>query len=258
MDDVRVGARFRALRQRLAWRQSDLADRAGVSQALISLIERGRIEQIAVGKLRRIASKLDAEFGTQLRWRGGDLDRLMDESHATLVGRVAEVLRSAGWEVRFEVSYSVYGERGSIDVLAWHERARLLLVVEVKTDLVVLEGTLRKHDEKVRLAPGIAADQFGWRPIAVARVLVLPALSTPRRRVERHATVMAATYPLRAHDLRRWLSAPSGAAAGLLFLDVDRGSGASAGATSRKRVRQTPRRETDRAEIWQTGRRRGG
>jgi transcriptional regulator with XRE-family HTH domain len=237
MDDVRLGARFRALRHRVAWRQVDLADRAGVSQGLISRVERGRIDQISLGKLRRIARQLDAEFGSQLRWRGGDLDRLMDEGHARLVGRVAEVLRAASWEVRFEVSYSVYGERGSIDILAWHETARLLLVVEVKTELIAVEETLRKHDEKVRLAPRISGEQLDWRPIAVARLLVLPALSTPRRRVERHGTVMAAAYPLRGPDLRQWLFAPTGAAAGLAFVELDRRSG-SAPSIGRKRIRR--------------------
>jgi hypothetical protein len=138
------------------------------------------------------------------------------------------------------MSYSVQGERGSIDILAWHETGRLLLVVEVKTDLVVIEETLRKHDEKVRLAPRISAEQFGWRPIAVARLLVLPGLSTPRRRVQRHGSVMAGAYPLRGGDLRRWLSAPVGAAAGLLFVDADAGSATAAASIARRRVR--PRR----------------
>jgi transcriptional regulator with XRE-family HTH domain len=42
MDDIRVGAAFRAVRIRRGWRQQDVADRAGVSRALISLIERGK------------------------------------------------------------------------------------------------------------------------------------------------------------------------------------------------------------------------
>jgi transcriptional regulator with XRE-family HTH domain len=241
MDDVRIGARVRALRHRLAWRQQDLAGRAGVSQGLISLVERGHIEQIAVGKLRRIARALDAEYAGLLRWRGGDLDRLMDEGHARLVGRVAETLQEAGWEVRFEVSYSVFGERGSIDVLAWHEAAKLLLVVEVKTALVAVEETLRKHDEKVRLAQRIAAQQFNWLATGVGRLLVFPGLSTPRRRVARHRAVMGAAYPLRGADLRRWLAEPRQAAAGLAFVDLERGYRANQGSIGRKRIR--PRRQ---------------
>ncbi len=43
---------------------------------------------------------------------GGELDRLMDEGHAALVGAVVARLNSLGWETRPEVSFSVYGESG--------------------------------------------------------------------------------------------------------------------------------------------------
>jgi hypothetical protein len=61
------------------------------------------------------------------------------------------------------VSYSVYGERGSIDLLAWHPAIRTLLVIEVKTEVSSVEAMLRKHDEKVRLAPRVAAERFDGR-----------------------------------------------------------------------------------------------
>jgi transcriptional regulator with XRE-family HTH domain len=238
VDDAHLGRRYRALRQRLGWRQEDLATRSGVSRGLVSLIERGRIEEVMIRQLRRVARELDAELTSLLRWRGGELDRLMDEGHAALVGRVAMMLRELGWDVRLEVSYSVYGERGSIDVLAWHPVARVLLVVEVKTELVAIEETLRKHDQKARLATQIAAEQFGWEARAVGRFLVLPSLSTPRRRVERHAAVMDVAYPLRGLSLRRWLESPGGATAGLLFVDVTGGVAQRRSVTARKRIRR--------------------
>jgi Holliday junction resolvase-like predicted endonuclease len=71
----------------------------------------------------------------------------------------------------------VYGERGSIDLLAWHEATRTLLVVEVKTEVASIEATLRKHDEKVRLARRVAADRFGWQATVTSRLLVLPRTS---------------------------------------------------------------------------------
>ena len=40
------------------------------------------------------------------------------------------------WVVRPEVSFSIYGERGVIDVLAWHPARRAILVIELKTELV--------------------------------------------------------------------------------------------------------------------------
>jgi transcriptional regulator with XRE-family HTH domain len=216
--DIRIGARFRGLRHRRGWTQAQLAARAIVSQDVVSLIERGRLERVSLANLRAVAQALDAEFYVQLRWRGGDLDRLMDEGHATLVGQTADLLRERGWQVRAEVSYSIYGERGSIDLLGWHEATRTLLVIEVKTDVVSVEETLRKHDEKVRLAGRIAAEQFGWRPQTVGRVLVLPGLATPRRRVARHASVVQVAYPARGAAIRAWLREPTGAMSGILFL----------------------------------------
>src|SRR4051812_43668161 len=170
MDAVRLGIRFRALRQRAGLRQRDIAARSGRSQTVISKIERGRASQVLLGNLVRVASELDAELVVSLRWRGGDLDRLVDERHARLVGAVVELLGLTGWRVQPEVSYSVYGERGSIDVLAWHAGRRLLLVVEVKTDLVSVEETLRKHDEKTRLASRIAAERFEWRSATTSKL----------------------------------------------------------------------------------------
>lgn len=246
------------MRHRLRCRQVDLARRASVSHGVISLIERGRLERVTLARIRRVARELDAEFTSQLWWRGGDLDRLVDEGHAALVGRVVKLLQAAGWLVRVEVSYNVYGERGSIDVLAWHAPSRALLVVEVKTEVVALEATLRKHDEKVRLGPRLASEQFGWQPIVTGRLLVLPSLSTARRRIERHDNVMAAMYPLRGDDLRAWLAQPwlnggnrvpggKSITGGVLFVDPTVGGVRRASPISRKRIR-TPSSDRDRAD----------
>ena len=235
--DIKLGARFRAIRHRLGWRQADLARRAGVSQSLVSLLERGHVDRLSVVNIRRIALALDADVVMQLRWRGGDLDRLVDEGHAALVGTIAQLLRRAGWSVRIEVSYSVYGERGSIDVLAWHPATQTLLVVEVKTELTNIEATLRKHDEKARLAPTVARQQAGWHASHVGRLLVLPQQSTARRRVERHASVMGLAYATRGAAARRWLTAPEGPTSSLLFITVPANAPGS-NSVSRKRIRR--------------------
>jgi transcriptional regulator with XRE-family HTH domain len=233
--DTRVGARFRALRHRLRLRQVDVARRARSSRSVVSFIERGRLERASLANLRAVAQALDAELSIQLRWRGGDLDRLMDQGHAMLVGQAAALLRARGWEVRAEISYSIYGERGSIDLLGWHEATRTLLVIEVKTDIVSVEETLRKHDAKVRLARRIAHEQLGWRASAVGRLLVLPGLATPRRRVERHASVLQVAYPARGSWIRSWLREPTGSMSGILFLQAS--SGRRSEAIGRRRIR---------------------
>ena len=235
--DVRQGSLFRLLRHRIGWRQEDLGARSGLSQDMISLVERGRIGRMRVRDLRRIAHGLEADLVITLRWHGGDLDRLADEDHAGLVGTMSNSLTAAGWQTRIEVSYSEFGERGSIDLLAWHAGTRTLLVVEVKTELTSIEATVRKQDEKVRLAARVAGKAFGWQVEAVARLLVLPATATARRRVDRQDAVLSVTYPMRGWAVRRWLAAPSGAIAGLLFIDPRDGAG-QATRVAPKRIRR--------------------
>ena len=205
-----------------------------------------------VRRVAAIARALDADLVVSLRWRGGELDRLLDEGHSAVLGRVAEQLRAAGWITETEVTYSVYGERGSIDLLAWHPATRTLLVVEIKTELMSVEATLRKHDEKVRLAARIAHERFGWRAASTARLLVLPNLSSARRRVDRHGAVLGSAYPVRGDPLRAWLRQPTrvdGSAqlvSGLLFVSVAHPVRGRTRAVARKRVRAVQHTLTER------------
>jgi transcriptional regulator with XRE-family HTH domain len=237
MDDVRLGARYRVLRHRLGWRQRDVGDRADLSQDVISLVECGHVEDVSVRALRRHARAIGADLHLELRFRGAELDRLVDEGHAALVGAVARRLETLGWETRPKVSFAVFGERGSIDLVAWHAPSATLLVIEVKTEVASLEETLRRHDAKVRLAAGVVRERFGWRPRRVARLLVLPDDSTPRRQVRRRDDVLRVAYPLRGPGLRRWLAAPSGSVAGLAFLAPTNDGRANRRPVSRRRIR---------------------
>jgi len=217
--DVRVGVIVRALRRRHGWRQVDLASHAFISQQVVSLIERGHLEAVSLRALRRVLGTLEAQATIDIRWHGGQLDRLVDEAHASVVSATVRRLRRLGWEVEVEVTYSIYGERGSIDLLAWRGPQRALLVIEVKTEVTSTEATLRKHDEKVRLGRAVAAERFGWNAGTVSRLLVLPDTSTARRRMAA-SEVLSGTYPVRAGALRDWLRRPNGSISGLLFLPV--------------------------------------
>lgn len=225
MNDVVAGRSLRMLRRRSRLRQVDVANRAGVSSSLVSLIERGHLATLSLRTVRRVFASVEADYLGIVRWRGGQLDRLLDEAHAGLVGRSIELVSSAGWEAAVEVTYSWYGERGSIDVLAIHRASRTALVVEVKSELTSIEATGRKLDEKVRASTrALVAERFGVRPALVARLLVLPDSDAARRRVHRHATVLGTLFPDRGTVVRRWLKRPSGAIAGILFVsDSNRG-----------------------------------
>jgi hypothetical protein len=77
----------------------------------VSLIERGHLDGTSIRSLRQVVLALDAALGLEVRWRGGEVGRLLDEDHARLVGRVAEELQATGWAVRTEITYSEFGER---------------------------------------------------------------------------------------------------------------------------------------------------
>src|SRR6266567_3005553 len=164
MDDVRIGRVIRALRLRQGRRQIDLAKAAGVSQSLISLVERGHLASLSIASVRAICGVVEARYEGVLTWRGGAIDRLLDERHAQLVGTFSARLERLGWHVDVEVTFNEYGDRGSIDILATRKATGAALVVEVKTELTAMDATIRRLDVKERLASKIVIDRHGWRP----------------------------------------------------------------------------------------------
>ena len=216
-DSLRVGRSIRAIRFRLGLRQADVAARSKVSRALISTIERGLSRSTDVDKIGAVCLALGADLDVRVRWRGEGLDRLLDEGHASLVDALVVMLTSLDWEVAVEVTFNDYGERGSIDILAWHASSRSLLVVEVKTVIPDAQATLAPLDRKTRLAAKIGSSR-GWVPATVSRVLVVREGPTNRRRVQRFADLFAIALPARNHAVRRWLAAPAGRLDGLFFL----------------------------------------
>jgi transcriptional regulator with XRE-family HTH domain len=217
VDWVRVGVTVRALRIRTSLTQARLAARARVPRDAVSAIERGRIDEVRLAELDRVVAALGASLDVRIRWRGEQLDRLLDEAHALTVAATVERLSRLGWATAIEVSFSIWGERGSIDVLAWHAATRTVLVIEVKSVLADIQSLLHGLDRKTRLAPQIAAER-GWYPESVARLVVIAESPTSRGRVKRHAALIDAALPARGRELRAWLGAPAGPMSGLLFL----------------------------------------
>lgn len=240
MDTLRIGLALRALRIRRGWRQVDLAARVGVSQSTISAIERGRLAGVSVATLERVAAALGARLNVSIQWRGEQLDRLLDEAHAALVEIAVRLLRECGWDVAVEVSFAIAGERGSIDVLAFHPGSGSLLVVEVKSVVPDSQATLHVLDRKVRLAPRIAADR-GWQARMVGRLLIVGDGSTARRRIARLEATYGTALPDRGPVVRRWLRQPVGSLAGLLFLPFNSQASTRRTTTGVTRVRGASR-----------------
>lgn len=219
-----MGARYRALRQRLRLRQTDLAGAAQVSRKLIGLIENGRWERVPFGALDRVATALGARLYPNLSWQGEALDRLVDAGHAELQNAVAGILRDLGWLVAVEVSFNHFGERGRYDILAFHPATGIVLVVEVKTAIGDVQATLGLLDMKVRLSAD-AARQQGWEGPSVALPVLVVADERQQHRVIARHSWLFARLSLRGRPARAWLRRPERRSGGiLLYIPMTDGS----------------------------------
>ena len=172
-------------------------------------MEAGRADDVTLRQVDAVVRALSARLELHVSWQGEGLDRLLDADHATLVEAVATELRSLGWDVAVEVSFNIRGERGSIDLLAYHPSTETVLVVEVKSVVPDLQATLVVLDRKGRLAPEIAGSAAG---------------GTTRRRVAEHEAVFASALPNRTVATKRWLRGPTAGVpfAGMWFLAIAR------------------------------------
>jgi transcriptional regulator with XRE-family HTH domain len=244
MDDLRFGATVRRVRIRQGLRQIDLASACGVSATTISRIERGHLQDLSLATIRRVASVLEIRVDLTPRWRGGDLDRLLNSRHSALHEQVARDLAPRpAWTFRPEVSFAIYSERGIIDILAFHTGRRALLVIELKTDIADVNELVGTLDRKARLARQIAAD-LGWEvpkdATVSAWVIVAPG-RTNRRRIHAHGAMLRAAFPMDGRGIGRWLADPATPVRCLSFWpDWHRGNVGHHAAPVRRVVRRPP------------------
>lgn len=157
----------------------------------------------------RIVLALGGRIDARVAWNGVELDRLLDAGHATLQAAVKQHLEAWGWIVRVEISFNHYGDRGRIDLLAWHPRTGTLLIVEIKTDLVDAQQLLGVMDVRCRIAPMLARS-IGWDIRAVVPAIVFAEDRTSRRRLNAIEALFD-RYALRGQGATSWLRRPDSA-----------------------------------------------
>lgn len=224
MDDARFGSAIRAVRQKRGWRQSDLGAKAGVSDSTVSRLERGHPGTFRLDTIRAVARALDMRVDLVARWRAGDLDRLLNARHSALHDLVATWFGDElpAWVLAPEVSFNVYGERGIIDLVAWHPGRRALLVIELKTDIVDVNELLGTLDRKRRVAREAVRDR-GWEPVTVSVWLIVASSRTTRARLAAHRSVLRAALPAGVRAMRSWLTNPVAAVSGMSTWGTDGG-----------------------------------
>jgi hypothetical protein len=161
---------------------------------------------------------------------------MLNAGHAAMHDAAAAAFARTSWTLAPETTFSIYGERGAIDILAHHAATGALLVVELKTDLVDVNGLLAAVDRYRRLAPRIAGDR-GWAVASVSSWVVLRESPANRRRVAAHASVLRAAFPDDGRRMRAWLARPADEVRALSFLSVSHGVNAMSGSAGVQRVR---------------------
>jgi hypothetical protein len=186
----------------------------------VSRIERGHLGTLSLDCLRAVTATLDIRVDVLGRWRAGDLDRLLNARHSRLHESVARAFRDLPeWITAPEVSFAFFGERGIIDILAWHPGRRALLVIELKTDIADVNELLGTADRKRRRAVEIAVER-GWisandpRP-SVSLWVIVAETRTNERRVAEHEAMIRSALPADGRAIRAWLRNPRRPIAGL-------------------------------------------
>lgn len=168
-----IGRLVRDTRRAIGWSQAELGHRAGLSQAAVSLVERNALPDLTFRSAGRLLDALGVRValaGEQPPLR--DRERQRDAAHARCVAHVRARLERSGWFVATEVEIGDGRGRGWIDLLAFHPVERVLLVIEIKTeldDLGAIERTLGRYER----GAWAAARGLGWRPTASTGCLLL-------------------------------------------------------------------------------------
>jgi transcriptional regulator with XRE-family HTH domain len=177
--------------------QRQTAQRARVSQALISQVERGRTVP-SLGVIGRLAAATGHDL--VLRLYPADGVRLRDSGQLG----VAETIRAASaptWQVRLEVPVGAAPDRRAVDMV--FDGPAGLLAVEVERALLDLQAQLRA----AQLKRAAMAERTG-RPVAL--VIAVPDTGRNRAAVLAHRSLVAAALPVPSK--RIWACVGSGAA----------------------------------------------
>jgi transcriptional regulator with XRE-family HTH domain len=194
------------LRQALDWTQAELGDRAGFSQSFVSLVEHMSTPDLTFDSATRLLEAMGARLTIAVSAPFlADRELQRDPAHARCTSYVATRLKRDGWLTANEVEVGGDRSRGWIDILAYHPDHRLLMVIEIKTeirDLGAIERTLGWYEREA----WAAARRLGWRPRKVVGCLLLLATEMNEARISDNRAAFSAGFPIRATALRRIMS----------------------------------------------------
>lgn len=161
----------RDTRLRLDLSQQAVADSVRISRGYLAHMEAGRANP-SLALLERLGEAL----GLRIELIASppiflSARRQHDTVHARCSGAIDRRLRSCDWIVAREVELWEGRVHGWIDLLAFHPRSGILLIIEIKTRLDDLGATERQIAWYERHAVA-AARRLGWQPRQAAAWLI--------------------------------------------------------------------------------------
>ena len=201
-----IGISVVDLRQTLGWTQAELGRRAHVSQSFVSRVEHALLTNLTFVDATRLLTAMGARLmvGVSAPFMA-DRELQRDPAHSRCASYAATRLKRDGWLTATEVEIGGDRSRGWIDLLAYHPDHRLLLVIEIKTeirDLGAIERTLGWYEREA----WAAVQRLGWRPSKAVGCLFLLATEMNEARIGDNLGAFSAGFPIRATELRRMMA----------------------------------------------------
>jgi transcriptional regulator with XRE-family HTH domain len=198
-----IATQLLELRREAGVSQTALAAAAGMDQAHVSRIERGR-GQASIDAVVALAASLGADVSVRL-FPTAAAPRLRDHLQAPMIEAIVREIRDP-WRATPEVP--VPEARGVVDLVLRNRPAGIVIACEAHSQLRSLDLVLRRlHEKELALARLEAADA------TVSSMLLLRSTESTRRIVRLHEALFAATFPgstTKAIDLLGGQSGQSG------------------------------------------------
>lgn len=194
---TRVGSVCRRGRLELGWSQRQVAAAAGVSQALVRLVDAGR-PGASLDSIKRIAAVLGIELVARPPLVVGAADQ-HDAAHSRCVSAIRHLLEREGQVCATEQPVADGRTRGWIDILAFDVPKRRLAVIEVKT-VIGDAGALERQVDLYARTCLARARELGWRPTEVFVIVAALLTAETDAFVVANRDAMRHVFPARGRD----------------------------------------------------------
>lgn len=207
---TRIAPMITEARRLLGWTQSTLATHAKTSQSMVSRIEAGRASPLDVLVVERVLVALGMRITLNLEARHlDDRRRQRDGVHARLLGYEDRRLVADAWGTALEQEITGRERtRGWIDLLAFRQTDRALIVNETKGDIEDM-GALQRSLAFYEREAWAAARRIGWYPRSVTVLCVALDSETVAARIDANRDLVSRAFPARAADTAAWLASPT-------------------------------------------------